>query len=473
LVTPPTQAGACVVGRDGLAWEPRRDRPAADRGCPPVSWIAALGLMLGLLCLLMALGLPVAFAFFAVNMVGAWVFLGGEAGLAQLARNALASLASFTLVPIPLFILMGEILFHTGLALRAIDAVDRLIARVPGRLSIVSVVGGTIFSSLSGSTIANTAVLGSVLLPDMLKRGYHPSLAMGPIMAVGGIAMLIPPSALAVLLGSLAGISISRLLIAGIVPGLLMSLLFLAWVIGRAALRPDLAPPYEIERLPLSERLWPFARDVVPLMGIFVVVVGSLLWGFATPTESAALGCVASFAAACAYRTLTRAGLVRALLETAKISVMILFIIVASVTFSQILAFSGATAGLLRTIEGLGADPFLVLLAMLLILLFLGAFMDQVSMIMITLPFFIPLARALGLDLLWFGVLMLIVMEISFTTPPFGLLIYVMKGVAPPEITLRQIFTAALPFILLELVVLALIIALPPLATWLPALMRS
>jgi tripartite ATP-independent transporter DctM subunit len=438
-----------------------------------VSWIAALGLMLGLLCLLMALGLPVAFAFFAVNMVGAWIFLGGEAGLAQLARNALASLASFTLVPIPLFILMGEILFHTGLALRAIDAVDRLIARVPGRLSIVSVVGGTIFSSLSGSTIANTAVLGSVLLPDMLKRGYHPSLAMGPIMAVGGIAMLIPPSALAVLLGSLAGISISRLLIAGIVPGLLMSLLFLAYVIGRAALRPDLAPAYEMERLPLGRRLWPFLRDVVPLMGIFVVVVGSLLWGFATPTESAALGCVASFAAACAYRTLTRAGLVRALLETAKISVMILFIIVASVTFSQILAFSGATSGLLRTIQALGADPFLVLLAMLLILLFLGAFMDQVSMIMITLPFFIPLARALGLDLLWFGVLMLIVMEISFTTPPFGLLIYVMKGVAPPEITLRQIFTAALPFILLELVVLALIIALPPLATWLPALMRS
>jgi TRAP-type C4-dicarboxylate transport system permease large subunit len=143
------------------------------------------------------------------------------------------------------------------------------------------------------------------------------------------------------------------------------------------------------------------------------------------------------------------------------------------VTFSQILAFSGATAGLLRTIEGLGADPFLVLLAMLLILLFLGAFMDQVSMIMITLPFFIPLARSFGLDLLWFGVLMLIVMEISFTTPPFGLLIYVMKGVAPPEITLRQIFAAAFPFILLELVVLALIIALPPLATWLPALMRS
>jgi tripartite ATP-independent transporter DctM subunit len=437
-----------------------------------VGWAGALALMLGLLCGLMALGVPVAFAFFSVNIVGAMIFLGGGAGLSQLARNAMASITTFTLVPIPLFILMGEILFHTGLARRAIDAVERLIARVPGRLSIVSVIGGTIFSSLSGSTIANTAVLGSVLLPDMLRRGYHPSIAMGPIMATGSIAMLIPPSALAVLLGSLAGISISRLLIAGIVPGLLMSLLFLGYVIGRCALRPELAPAYAVARLTLWARWRPFLVHVVPLLGIFVVVIGSLLMGFATPTESAALGCVASLIAAAAYRQLTLAGLVKALRETAKISVMILFIIVASVTFSQILAFSGATSGLLRAIEQLGATPLVILIAMLLILLFLGAFMDQVSMIMITLPFFIPLARAHAIDLLWLGVLILITMEISFTTPPFGLLIYVMKGVAPPEITLRQIFVAAAPFIVLELIVLALIVLVPGLATWLPAMIR-
>lgn len=437
-----------------------------------MGWGAALALMLGLLCGLMALGLPVAFAFFSVNIVGAMIFLGGGAGLSQLARNAMASITTFTLVPIPLFILMGEILFHTGLARQAIDAVERLIARVPGRLSIVSVVGGTIFSSLSGSTIANTAVLGSVLLPDMLRRGYHPSIAMGPIMATGSIAMLIPPSALAVLLGSLAGISISRLLIAGIVPGLLMSLLFLGYVIGRCALRPELAPAYAIERLDLWARWRPFLVHVVPLLGIFVVVIGSLLMGFATPTESAALGCVASLIAAAAYRQLTLAGLTKALRETAKISVMILFIIVASVTFSQILAFSGATSGLLRAIDQVGATPFTILIAMLLILLFLGAFMDQVSMIMITLPFFIPLAQTLSIDLLWLGVLILITMEISFTTPPFGLLIYVMKGVAPPEITLRQIFLAAAPFIVLELIVLALIVLMPGLATWLPAMIR-
>jgi len=435
-----------------------------------MDWGASLSLMLGLLMVLMALGLPVAFAFLGVNIVGAVVFLGGEIGLDQLARNTMASVSNFSLVPIPLFLLMGEILFHSGVAFKAIDAVDRLIARVPGRLSIVSVAGGTVFSSLSGSTIANTAVLGSALLPEMLRRGYHPTIAMGPIMATGSIAMLIPPSALAVLLGSLAGISISRLLIAGIIPGIMMALAFFAYIVIRCRVNPSLAPAYDMETMPLRERVRPFLVYVVPLMGIFIVVVGSILAGFATPTESAALGSVASMIAAAAYRSFSWRMLATAMRETAKISVMILFIIAASVTFSQILAFSGATSGLLRLIESIGASPFLILLAMLAILLFLGAFMDQVSMVMITLPFFIPLAGSLGLDMLWFGVLMLVVMEISFTTPPFGLLIYVMKGVAPPETTLRQVYVAALPFIGLELLVLAAIVAFPETATWLPSL---
>ena len=432
-----------------------------------MAWYAALWLLMGTLLALMALGLPVAFAFFGVNILGAAVFLGGEAGLAQLTRNSLAALTNFSLAPIPLFILMGEVLLHTGVAFRAIDAIDRLIARLPGRLSVVSVVGGTVFSSLSGSTIANTAMLGSVLLPDMLRRGYHPSIAMGPIMAAGGIAMLIPPSALAVMLGSLAGISISRLLIAGIVPGLMMSVLFFGYVVARCAASPELAPADEVPKTGAWERWRPFLTRVVPLLGIFVVVVGSIVAGWATPTESAALGCTASVAAAAGYRALSWAGIRKALTETAKVSVMILFIIVASVTFSQILAFSGAADGLIAAVNGIGAGRLAVLVGMLALLLFLGAFMDQVSMVMITIPFFMPLAAQLGIDALWLGVLMLITMEISFITPPFGLLIYVMKGVAPPAITLRQVYAAALPFIGLEMAVLALLVAFPGLATWL------
>lgn len=435
-----------------------------------MDWLSALTLLLGLMMVFMITGLPVAFAFLGVNIIGALLFLGGVPGLNQLARNAMASMTSFTLVPIPLFMMMGEILFHTGVAHRAIDAVEKLIARVPGRLSIVSVIGGTIFSSLSGSTIANTAVLGSALLPNMLKRGYHPSIAMGPIMATGGIAMLIPPSALAVLLGSLSGISISDLLISGIVPGVMMSILFLGYVIVRCFINPSLAPAYESEMLDGWQRWRPFVIYVLPLLSIFVIMVGSIILGLATPTESAALGCVSATIAAAAYRSLTFKTLMAALVETAKISVMILFIIVASVTFSQILSFSGATYGLLNVISGSGLSSTAILVGMLLVLLFLGAFMDQVSMLMITVPFFIPLAMAQHVSLLWFGVLMLIVMEVSFMTPPFGLLLYVMKGVAPSNISLKDVYSAAAPFIAMELLVLVLIFIFPFLATWLPSI---
>lgn len=438
-----------------------------------MDWLGSLALLLGLLTVLMLAGLPVAFAFLGVNLVGAYIFLGGDAGLGQVARNSATSITNFALTPIPLFVLMGEVLFHTGVAFRAIDAIERLIARVPGRLSIVSLLGGTMFATLSGSTMANTALLGSALLPEMLKRGYHPSIAMGPIMAVGGIAMLIPPSSLAVLLGSLAGISISQLLIGGIVPGLLMALFFLAYVIIRCAMNPQLAPSDSGHQSRGWVRWRPFAVNVLPLFSIVAVVVGSIIAGWATPTESAALGVTASLAAAAAYRALRIDAVMRALYETATVSTMIMFILVASTTFAQILAFSGATDGLLAAAGTFEFSHLSLAIAMLLILLFLGCFVDQISMIMITLPFFVPLAKTAGLDMLWLGVLMLIAMEVSLLTPPFGLLLFVMKGSAPHDISMGQVYRAAVPFVILELLVLALIVASPALATWMPSLIRG
>jgi tripartite ATP-independent transporter DctM subunit len=396
--------------------------------------------------------------------------MGGEIGVMQLVRNAADSVQSFALLPIPLFIFMGEIMFHTGVAGRAIDAIDKLIARVPGRLSLVAIVGGTIFSSLSGSTIANTAMLSSTLLPEMYKRGYHSSIAVGPIVAVGGLAMLIPPSALAVLLGSVARIPIGELLVASIIPALIMATLFFGYIIIRCWRNPAIAPPYDVAQLSWRERTMPFLKFVLPLMSLFVVVVGSIIGGVATPTESAAFGAAGALLAAAAYRRLAWRSFVVSVRETLRFTVMTLFIIAGSITFSQIMAFTQASDGLSGLISGAGLSPLAVLLGMLGILLFLGCFMDQVSMMMITSPLFMPLAEQLGFDVVWFGVLMLMVLEISLATPPFGLLLFVAKGAAP-DTSMREIIVSVAPFIVIALGVVALLIAVPDLTLVLPRMM--
>ena len=477
-----------------------------------MEWYFALVLLLGTVCTAMFLGLPVAFAFFAANILGTFLFINGDIGLVLMPlefHNAI----KFTLAPICLFLWMGEILLQTGVAFKAISAIDRLISRIPGRLAVVSIVGGTIFSSLSGSTIANTAILGSVLLPDMMKRGYKPVISMGPIMAVGGIAMLIPPSALAVLLASLAEQSVAQLLIAGIVPGVLMAVLFFTYVVGRCIINPELAPTYERDEsgldLPITvsvntnagevwswtysgsarrfvNRFLPFLLYILPLMIIFVVVVGSIFFKIAAPTEAAAMGCLAALGACYFFKifrkTICITGiegadftwreLAKSLMETAKINIMILFIIAGSLVFSQALSNSGATDGLLRYVTTMDLTPLTVVIMMMGVLLFLGAFMDQVSMLLLTLPFFLLSGESLqvvfDIDVIWLMVLMLITMEISLLTPPFGLLLYVMKGVAPYDVTLGEVVASALPFILIELLVLILLIAVPEVATWLP-----
>src|SRR5215510_11161365 len=242
-----------------------------------MDWISASLILFGGLVAVMGIGLPVAFAFLAINLLGAVLFLGGEAGLMQLSRNAVQSVTSFALTPIPFFVLMGEVLFHSGVALKAIDAFAALIRRVPGRLSVIAIVAGTVFSAISGSTIATTALLGSLMLPTMLERGYHPRMAMGPIMGIGGVDMLIPPSALTVLLGSLAGISIAGLLIGGIVPGLILSATFVGYIVVRTLINPALTPAEPLEEIPAGTARWlPFLVHVLPLLAIFGLVVGAM-----------------------------------------------------------------------------------------------------------------------------------------------------------------------------------------------------
>jgi len=433
-----------------------------------MSWQLASLLLLGGSTVLLFIGLPVAFAFMAINIVGAILFLGGDAGLSQMLRNSAAAVINFSLTPIPLFVLMGEVLFHTGLALKVIDGIERLVRQVPGRLAVVAVVAGTVFSAISGSTIATTAMLGSLMLPVMLSRGYNPVLATGPIMAIGAVDMLIPPSALTVLLGSLSGISISKLLIGGVVPGLMLSVAFVGYIIARATANPALAPATVVEERSGWAKYELLVCYVLPLVSIFVVVIGAMSGGIATPTESAALGALATMALAAAYRALSFDALLKALRGTVGISAMILFIILGATTFSQILSFSGATEGIVSNILGAGLTPFAILAGMMLLLIFLGIFVDQVSMMLITLPVFMPIVQRLDIDLIWFGVLYLICMQLGLLLPPHGLLLMTMKGVAPKEVTMAHIFRAVVPYVAMSLVLLIVIIMIPAIATWLP-----
>ncbi|WP_332825572.1 TRAP transporter large permease [Ramlibacter sp.] len=433
------------------------------------AWVIAAWLMLGGSTVLLFIGMPVALTFITVNIVGAYVYMGGEAGLAQLARSSVSSITAFSLTPIPLFVLMGEVLFHTGLALKVIEGIERLIRRVPGRLAVVAVVAGTVFSAISGSTIATTAMLGSLMLPVMLSKGYHPTLATGPIMAIGAVDMLIPPSALTVLLGSLSGISISKLLIGGVLPGLILSVAFVLWIVLRVRFAPHLAPATEDQPGYTGWERWkPFFLYVLPTLSIFGIVVGALAQGWATPTECAALGAFATLVLAACYRALSFDALLKALKGTAAISGMILFIILGATTFAQILSFSGASNGLVQLIMGQGWSTGAIVAGMMLMLIFLGIFVDQVSMMMITLPIFMPIVQALAIDPVWFGVMFLICMQLGLLLPPHGLLLMTMRGVAPPSVTMAHIFRAVVPYVLMSLLLLAAVFWLPGIATGLP-----
>jgi tripartite ATP-independent transporter DctM subunit len=431
-------------------------------------WTESLALLLGVILVLMAVGMPVAIAFLAACIVGAWVFMGGPRGVTQLLNNGLGSLTSYALVPIPLFLLMGEIFFHTGLGARMFTTIDRLLGRLPGRLSYVTVLGGTGFATLSGSSMGSTALMGSLMVPEMNKRGYKKHMSLGPILGTGGLAIIIPPSALAVLLATLARVDISALLIAGVIPGLILAGLYVLTIFIQTRLDPSAAPAYAVDPVPAREKAWMFLRDVVPMVGLMAGIVLMMLNGIATPSEAAAFGALGALVLAALFRAVTIKALVASVQGALRVTLMAYLIVFGSATFSQILAFSGASRGLIGWATSFDLPPIAMLLAMFAVLLVLGMFMEQISMMLLTVQIFFPLATQLGFDPVWFALIMLLALEISFTTPPFGLLLFVMKGVAPPDTTMRDIWMAALPFIGCSLMLVALLIAMPGLALWLP-----
>jgi len=435
-----------------------------------MEWYSALALLLGSILLLMAIGMPVALAFLAANIVGAWIFMGGAKGITLLLNNGFGGLTNYALVPIPLFLLMGEIFFHTGLGARMFNAIDKLLGKLPGRLSYVTVMGGTAFATLSGSSMGSTALLGSLMVPEMTARGYKKHMSIGPILGTGGLAIIIPPSALAVLLATLAKIDVGALLIAGIVPGLVLACLYISVIFLQTKLDPNAAPPYEVEALTFGQKMRLLVGDVLPMISVMVLIVIGMVAGFMTPSEAAAFGALGVLILALLFRCLTWEAMKKSVIGALRVTLMAYLIVFGSATFSQLLAFSGASSGLIDWATSFDLAPIAMLMVMFSVLLLLGMFMEQISMMLLTIPIFFPLAATLGFDPIWFGIIVLLALEISFTTPPFGLLLFVMKGVAPKDTTMRDIYVSAFPYIGCSMLLVALLIAFPQIALWLPGL---
>ena len=334
---------------------------------------------------------------------------------------------------------------------------------------------GVIIGALSGSTIATCALLGTILLPEMLRRGYSKNMSLGPLMGVGTVDALIPPNALTVVFASLANIDVGQLLIAGIVPGIIMSALYFLYIIVWVRFFPKEAPLYDVPKVPLKEKILATIQYLLPLGFIIFMVIGLIFLGVATPTEAAATGTLGSFILALlalVYKRLSWDIFKKSrVMGTVKVTAMIFMIIIVSSTYGEILAFTGAAAGLTGFISNLSLPPIVIIVAMLLTVVVLDICMETVAIMMITIPIFMPVINALGINTVWFGVVMLMALETGLITPPFGVTLFVMKGIAPPEISMADIWRAATPYWVIDTICIALVLGIPVLATIVPSLM--
>lgn len=437
-----------------------------------MEWWVILLLIFGGLLILFIIGLPIAFAFLTVNVVGAIILWNGTAGVNQLVLNIFDSVSKFSLLPIPMFILMGEIMFRTGLGIKVFETIGKWLGRLPGRLSIVAVGSGTMFSVLSGSSVASTALLGSLLVPDMNKKGYSHTMSVGPILGSSGLATMIPPTALGILLATLASIPVGHFLVAILIPGLLLAFMLLVYVVVRSYLQPHLAPSYDVKKVSFSEKMIDTVKYIFPLGIVIFLLLGVIILGLGTPTQGAVLGAVGTIFISYFYGGLTWKSIWESLTGTFKSTVMIFMIIVGSTTFGQILSYTGVTQGLVQIVSDLGFQPLIILILIQIALFILGCFMEPLSIMMMTLPVLMPIASGMGFDPLWFGVIILLNMQIATITPPFGMDLFAMKSVMPQgSITMIEIYKAVIPFIILNLLLMFILILFPSLSLWLPSLM--
>ncbi len=340
-----------------------------------------------------------------------------------------------------------------------------------GGLAVGTVVICTLFAAMSGVSAAGTVTMGIIALPQMLRRGYDKRIAIGCIMAGGALGVLIPPSIVMIIYGLFSGVSVGRLFMGGILPGLILSSLFIAYILIRCSLNPSLGPALPpAERSTLGEKLTSLRAVILPVL-LVVSVLGSIFFGLATPTEAAAVGAFGSLICAAIYRKLTWGLLKDSAFRTMRVTAMIMWIIFAAGLFTSVYQGLGAPKLIKDLLEAFPLGSWGILILIQLTYFALGCFVDAISILMITAPVFLPIAAFVGFDPLWFGILYVVNIEMGYLTPPFGANLFYMKGIAPPGVTMGDIYRSVLPFVLLQAVGLALVILFPPIATWLPSLM--
>ena len=435
-----------------------------------MDWYVTLLAGIAILFALFLSGAPIFLAFLFAILTGVY-FIIGPFGFPMVANSILDTVSITSLASIPLFILMGEFLFRSGTMDVLFDSIDKLVGRVKGRQYVLVVVLSAVFGALSGVAMAVAAMLGRAIMPGMVARGYDRNIAAGLIVSGASLAPIIPPSLLAIIVGSIADVSIAKLLIAGVIPGLLLGGIFLIYVFIRIAINPKLAPANsdsEQGDVTSGEMAWALIR-ILPFAIVIFTVMGFILMGIATPSESAATGVVGALITAAIYQNLSFRMIWNSVMASITVSAMILAIMAMSKMFTQLLAFTGATSELVELVANLGYGPLTMLIIMLAVPFVLCMFIDTIAVILLTIPIYQPVVDAMGFDPVWFWLLFLINITLGAITPPFGYTLFAFKAVVP-DMSISDVYKATWPFVILFLIGIAVIIAVPGIAIWLPNL---
>ena len=418
---------------------------------------------------LLASGTPVFGALGIAGVVGILLLMGPR-GLGAVPGVIYDRLRGFTLVAVPLFILMGEIIFITGIGADIYTATSRWLNRLSGSLGMASVAACAIFGALCGVSVAGAATIGSFAIPEMLKRGYDKSLAPGCVAASGGLALLIPPSVALILYGVVGDESVGKLFIGGIIPGIVLALMMMGFIWLYAKFRPHVAPR-STEVVTWNMRFVALVK-IWPVVVLIVLILGSIYLGIATPTEAAAVGCIGALALGLQRGSLNWSVLRRIFRATMMTSGMILLIFSSALLFGYVLTLLEVPQNLADYVGKSNLPNWAILTLIFALLFFMGMFMDIVSVILISTPILLPIVVDMGYNSLWFGIVMAITCEIAVETPPVGLNLFVIKGVSPPEVSLMDVIRGVIPFIFVETLGLIIFIAFPGLTLWLPGLLE-